>query len=117
MGFDKIPPEELKNFKVVDAYKLHNDCYCIVVELPSARNYPRDIAERDHRYLTGVIWTFPFDYQLDLLKLVIGNKVRPSARNEYIGKVQGLLNELKPFENLGSEQPLTPEEYKEMTED
>lgn len=96
MAYPKLTDEDIKNFKIVDGYKLHNNCYCLIIELPSNRNYPSDISERDKRYLTGIIWTFPFKYQLELLRLVIDNKVRDHARQEYIEMVEELLNKLKP---------------------
>ena len=101
MRFESMTPEELKQYKIVDGYQIHRNCLCFVIEAPSARNYPQDIAKKDHRYLTGVIWTFPFEYQLNMLEFVIDNKVRDKPRLKYINQVRELLDKLDPNNNKG----------------
>lgn len=115
MGFPKINEKELENFKIISGHKLHNNCFHIIIELPSNRKYPLDIAKKDKRYLMGIIWTFPFELQLELLKLIINNKVRNNAKLQYIKKVQELLNELNPFEqNFGQSVSISEEEYERL---
>jgi len=112
MGFPELTEKELDDLKVVGGYKLHKNCLCLIVEAPSDRNYPPDIAKKDKRYLTGIVWTFPFDYQLEMLEYVIDNKVRDGPRREYIGKVETLLEKLRPLEGNGIQ--LSESEYEDL---
>jgi len=105
-GFPHLSKEELSKLKIIDGYKLHTNCLCLTITAPSTpgRYTDKKLQEKDRRFLTGIVWTFPFDYQLELLELVLDNKVYDQPRNEYIDDVVALCDRLRP-ENQVPEKP------------
>jgi len=96
-GFRQLTKEELQEFKIIDGYKINEQCYNIIIQLPPTPNRYKNkiLQEKAVRFLTGVVWTFPFTYQLNILNKVIDAKIFPNARKFYIEKTKQALVKLE----------------------
>jgi len=93
--------------KIIYEKKIHNDAYFIIIEAKGERDYPRYIKDKDKKFLMGIVFTYPFDIQKEMLRLVLENIVKPSEREKWISYFEELLREVSP-------KKITPKLHKMM---
>ena len=102
MGFPKLTKEEIEKLKIVDAFKLHDECFFIIAEAPSNRNYSFDVNNKDRRYLMGIIFTYPIDVQKTMWEYIIKNFILHKERKRWIKNVQEWLEQVSLEDNIVS---------------
>lgn len=100
MGFPKLTEEEIKKLKIVEGFKLHEDCLFLIVEAPSKRTYVFDVNNLDRRFFAGIIFTYPISLQKAMWHYVIKNFIKPKERERWCRDLQFWLSQVELEDNL-----------------
>jgi hypothetical protein len=105
MGFLKVTKEELAQMRIIDAFKLHDECFFTIIEAPSKRDYSFDVDNKDRRYLMGIIFTYPIDVQKSMWEYIIKNFILHKERKRWIKNVQDWLQQIALDDNILEHEP------------